>query len=329
MDVSLHQLRVFAAVAETLSFSRAAEALILTQPAVSMQVKSLERNVGIPLFDHIGKRIQLTEAGRELYVRATEILGLSKAAVEAMVDLREGRAGKLRVVATTTVGIYVVPRLLGEYHRRNPGVEIRMEVANWERTCQRLFAGEADVAVAGPHPHEGLRREPFMDDELVVIAAPDHRLARRAEIPLEEIAAEPMVVREAGSGTRGAVEVLFEQHGLPLHRAMELSRNGAVKQVVMAGLGLAVISRAAISLELANRSLCVLDVEGFPMVRAWHIITRSGIALSPAAAAFCRELREGAADRMQPLDLAGIQESEHRVEGPADNTQDLSVRLME
>src|SRR5579872_1864711 len=140
MEFSLHQLRAFVAVAETLSFSRAAEELILTQPAVSMQVKSLERMLGMPLFDHVGKRIQLTEAGRELQSRATEILGLARTTAQAMADLREGRAGRLRVVATTTVGIYIVPGLLGTYHRRHPGVEITLEVANWERTCDRLFA---------------------------------------------------------------------------------------------------------------------------------------------------------------------------------------------
>jgi DNA-binding transcriptional LysR family regulator len=291
MEFSLHQLKVFVAVAETLSFSRAAEELILTQPAVSMQVKGLERAVGMPLFDHVGKRIQLTAAGRELQARAAEILGLSRAAVQAMADLRDGRTGRLRVVATTTVGIYVVPGLLGRYHRKHPGVEIALEIANWERTCVRLFAGDADVAVAGPHPHTGLRMEPFMDDELVVIASPDHRLAGRRRIPLEDVAAEPMVVRETGSGTRGAVEMLFQRRGLPLRRAMELSRNGAVKQVVKEGLGVAIISRAALELELANGSLCVLDVEGFPMVRAWNVITRAGFALPPAAEMFCKELR--------------------------------------
>jgi DNA-binding transcriptional LysR family regulator len=291
MEFSLHQLRVFVTVSETLSFSRAAEELILTQPAVSMQIKGLERAVGMSLFDHVGKRIRLTAAGRELQARAVEILGLSRAAEQAMTDLREGRTGRLRVVATTTVGIYVVPGLLGRFHRKHPSIEISLEIANWERTCQRLFAGDADIAIAGPHPHTGLRMEPFMDDQLVVIAAPDHPLAARSRIPLEDIAAQPMVVRETGSGTRGAVEMLFQRRGLPLRRAMELSRNGAVKQVVKEGLGVAVISRAALELELANGSLCVLDVEGFPMVRAWHVITRSGFALPTVAEMFCRELR--------------------------------------
>jgi DNA-binding transcriptional LysR family regulator len=216
------------------------------------------------------------------------VLGLAEEAVEAMKDLRCARTGRLRVVATTTVGIYVVPRLLGDYHRRHPGVEIRLEVANWERTCERLFAGEADVAVAGPHPQRGLRMEPFMDDKLVVIASPDHHLAGRSALALEELCAEPMVVREAGSGTRAAVEKLFAERGLPLRRVMELSRNGAVKQVVEAGLGVAVISRGAISLELASNRLCLLDVEAFPIVRAWHIITRAEVSLSPAAEAFCK-----------------------------------------
>jgi DNA-binding transcriptional LysR family regulator len=235
--------------------------------------------------------VQLTEAGKELYARAVQILGLAAETAEAMTDLRDSRTGRLRVVATTTVGIYVVPHLLGEFHQRHPEVEIKLEVANWERTCERLFTGGADVAVAGPHPQPELRMEPFMNDELVVIAATDHPLTERGTISLEELSKEKIIVREAGSGTRAAVESLFARHDLPLRRAMELSRNGAVKQVVKAGLGLAVISRAALSLELAEGALCILDVEGFPIVRAWHIITRADISLPPAAASFCRELK--------------------------------------
>lgn len=291
MNFTLHQLEIFAAVAQTLSISRAAEQLLLTQPAVSMQIKTLERAMGVPLFDHMGRRIQLTEAGRDLQVRATRILGLATETAEAMADLRAGRHGRLRVVATTTVGIYVVPKLLGEYHRRHPEVEIRLEVANWERTCERLFAGEADVAVAGPHPDTGLQMEPFMDDQLVVIASPDHRLAGQTGVGLQELSKEPMLLREPGSGTRAAVERIFAEHDLPLHGAMELSRNGAIKQVAEAGLGVAVISRAAISLELVTGTLAMLDVAGFPIVRAWHIITRAGFSLTPPAFLFCRELR--------------------------------------
>src|SRR5947209_4448820 len=182
MNFSLHQLQIFVAVAEELSFSRAAEQLLLSQPAVSMQVKALERAVGLPLFDHVGRRVQLTEAGSDFLRRARQILGLTTEAAEAMADLRAGRHGRLRVVATTTVGIYTVPRFLGGYHRRHPEVEIRLEVANWERTCARLFAGEADIGIAGPHPQPELHMEPFMDDRLVVIAAPSQPFARRAGI---------------------------------------------------------------------------------------------------------------------------------------------------
>lgn len=291
--ISLHRLQIFTAVADTGSFSRAAERLLLSQPAISMQVKALEGELGLRLFDHVGKRVELTEAGRDLYVRASRILGLAEETSEAMADLRERRRGRLRVVATTTVGIYTVPRLLGTYHRRHPEVEIRLEVANWERTCERMFAGEAEVAIAGPHPQAGLRMEPFMEDKLVVIAAADHPLAGRLGISLEDLSREPMLVREPGSGTRAAIERLFAERDLPLRRAMELSRNGAIKQVAMAGLGVAVISRGAISLELATDRLRVLDVEGFPILRTWNIITRAGYALSPAVEAFRQELRGG------------------------------------
>jgi DNA-binding transcriptional LysR family regulator len=295
MNVTLHQLRIFVTVAESPSVSRAAELLLLSQPAVSMQIKTLERILGLRLFDHTGRRMQLTEAGRDLYGRATRVIGLMDETAQAMADLREGRQGRLRVVATTTVGIYVVPRLLGLYHERHPGVEVSLEVANWERTCERLFAGEADVAVAGPHPEPRLQMQPFMEDELVVIASPRSRLAHGGRLSLQTLAAESMVVREPGSGTRAAVEKIFAEHGLTYHRTMELSRNGAIKQVVMAGLGIAVISRGALALELESGMLCTLDVEGFPIVRPWNVITRAGFALSPAAATFCDELRRSEA----------------------------------
>jgi DNA-binding transcriptional LysR family regulator len=294
MNLSLHQLRIFVTVADRQSFTRAAEELLLTQPAVSMQIKALERSVGISLFEHVGKHLQLTEAGLELYARANRILELTAETTETMLALRGAWQRRLRVIATTTVGIYVVPTLLGQFHKRHPEVEVRLEVANWERSCERLLDREADVGIAGPHPEPFLKMEPFMDDELVVIAGPGHPLASRTGIPLEELAREPMLVREPGSGTRAAVEALFAERNIPLHRAMELSRNGAIKQVVMAGLGIGVVSRAAISLELAMGILCVLDVEGFPLVRAWHVITQAGLALPPAAATFCAELASSA-----------------------------------
>lgn len=293
MNLSLHQLQVFVTVAQRLSFSRAAEDLLLTQPAVSMQIKAVERAVGLPLFDHAGKRIQLTEAGKELYERSGQVLGLMDDMAQAMADLRKGKRGRLRVIATTTVGIYVVPNLMGRYHHRHPEVELRLEVANWERTCERLFARQADVAIAGPHPQPGLHTEPFMDDELVVIASADHPLSGSNGISLEELSRQPMLVREPGSGTRAAVEKVFADRNLPLYRAMELSRNGAIKQVVHAGLGIAVISRAAIALELDLGILRVLDVEGFPIVRSWNVITHSGFSLSPTVVTFCQELRAG------------------------------------
>jgi LysR family transcriptional regulator, low CO2-responsive transcriptional regulator len=290
MNLTLHQLQVFVTVADNQSFTRAAEELLLTQPAVSMQIKALERAVGIPLLDHVGKHPQLTEAGQELYARASRILELTADTAESMLTLRGAWRRRLRVIATTTVGIYVVPTLLGQFHNRHPDVEIQLEVANWERTCERLLDREADVGIAGPHPHGFLRMEPFLEDELVVIAGPSHALASRTKIPLEELAREPMLVREVGSGTRAAVEALFAERRIPLRRAMELSRNGAIKQVVMAGLGIGVISRMAISLELAMGILCMLDVEGFPLVRAWHFITQAGVALPPAAETFRAEV---------------------------------------
>lgn len=274
-------------MARHLNFSRAAEELALSQPAVSMHIKQLERTLGLPLFEKIGRRIFLTDAGRHLQDYAQKVFGLLNEAVQIMGELKGAQAGNLRVAADTTAGVYVVPAYLGVFHRRHPGVTISLEVANRSTLTKRLQLNEVDLAVMGQvPPEEDLVAEPFLANELVVVAAPSHRLAGRRQIPVTELGAESFLVRETGSGTRATTERFLSSAGIPLRIGMELGSNSAIKQAVAAGLGIAVLSRHAIALEAAAGRLVVLDVEGFPLARHWHVVHLREKRLSGAATAF-------------------------------------------
>jgi DNA-binding transcriptional LysR family regulator len=284
MDVSLRQLQVFRSVARHRSFSRAAEDLVISQPAVSAQIKSLEQVLGVPLFQRTGRGVELTEAGRQLLPYAERLLDLLDEALAAVHELRCAQRGQVRVAASTTAGIYVVPKALGAFHRAYPGVELSLDVLNRFAVHQRLLAGDADVAIMGLiEDPQDLEIAQFLPNELVVIASPRHHLARRHQIPLDEIAREPFLVREIGSGTRADMERIFAEAGLSPRVAMELRSNGAIKQAVAADLGVAVMPRDAIGLELETGRLIVLDVQGFPVRRWWSLVRRAGRQPSAAA----------------------------------------------
>ncbi|MCX7624038.1 MAG: LysR family transcriptional regulator [Thermomicrobium sp.] len=298
MDVSLRQLQVFRAVARHRSFSRAAEELVISQPAVSAQIKSLEQVLNVPLFQRTGRGVELTEAGRQLLPYAERMLDLLEEALTAVHELRAAQRGRVRVAASTTAGIYVVPKALGAFHRAYPGVELSLDVLNRYAVQQRLLAGDADLAIMGLiEDPQDLEIAQFLPNELVVIASPRHPLARRHRIPLEEIAREPFLVREIGSGTRSDTERIFAEAGFPLRVAMELRSNGAIKQAVAADLGVAVMPRDAIGLELETGRLVVLDVQGFPVRRWWSLVRRAGRPVSPAADALWHFLLQY---RLQP-----------------------------
>lgn len=286
MHVTLRQLGVFEAVARHLSYTRAAELLHLTQPAVSMQVRQLEEAVGLELFEKVGRRIQLTEAGRELYHYSQAISQQLQEAEEVLESLKGLNQGRLKVAVASTVN-YFAPRLMAAFHRRYPGIALHLDVTNREALVRMLEDNEADLVLMGLPP-EGLdlEFEPFMDNPLVVIAPPSHPLAGESSISLTRVAQEVFVMREPGSGTRQALERFFADQGLVLRRGMEMTRNEAIKQAVRAGLGLSVVSRHTIELELETGRLRVLPVEGFPLPRRWFLVYRKGKRLSPAAEAF-------------------------------------------
>jgi DNA-binding transcriptional LysR family regulator len=289
--VNLHQLRTFESVARHRSFTRAAEELALTQPAVSVQVKALEESLGTDLFDRAGRQVTLTEAGESLIEYARRILGLLEEARSVIDDLHELRRGRVSISTVTTPGAYVLPPLLGAFQALYPGIRISLEVTNRATVRRRLLDNDVDLTIMG-RPPQDLEHvaTPFLPNDLVVIAAPTHPLAGKRRIPLARVAEEPLVMREAGSGTRVAVEEHFKEHDLEPRLGLEVGDNSGVKEAVAAGLGVSILSRHALEMELALGRLTLLDVRGFPLHRQWTIVRTPGRRLSRAAEAFERFL---------------------------------------
>jgi DNA-binding transcriptional LysR family regulator len=271
--VTLRQLRTFKAVADLNSFSLAAQHLRLSQPSVSYQVKELEEALGLPLLDRLGKRVHLTEAGSVLYSYARRILDVLDEAALALEEMRGIKRGKLRVGASTTVGIYLLPAALGAFKKLHPGLVISLEIGTRARVQEQVLRNELDLAVVGPALKDpDLAILPFITDELVVIAPAGHMLAGRRGLVLKDLEDQPFVMREPASGSRWSLEKAARKAGAKLNVAMELGSNGAIKHAVASGLGLAVVSRYACALELSSKRLVELDVRGFPIRRDWHIV---------------------------------------------------------
>jgi DNA-binding transcriptional LysR family regulator len=297
MTMNLHQLELFVAVVHHGSVTRAAQALHISQPSVTARIHDLEAAVRQELFTQVGRRLVLTDAGRELLQHAEAILRQVEEARRAMEEIDGLQRGSLRVVATTTVGSYVVPRVLGRFHRAYPGIQLALDVTNWSRAVDLLRNHRMDLAVLGPTEElEDMAVQSFMQNELVVAAAPSHPLAGRRAIPFAELASYPFLVRERGSGTRADTERLFSEHGLHPIVSMELRHSTAVKQGAAAGLGAALLSRQAMGVELATGTLVALDVEGLPLRRDWHIVHRRDHRLPRAMAAFKEMLLAYAAE---------------------------------
>lgn len=292
--LNLHQLQIFRTVAKHSSFSRAADELIISQPAISIYVKQLEKTVGTPLFEKVGRQVFLTEAGHCLNDYCERIFALMRETIQAMEALKAGENGTLRVAADTTAGVYVVPGYLGLFRRTYPKVTISLEVDNRSTVLKRLLLRETDMAIIGqvPDNEASLQVVPFLSNELVIIAPPGHRLATQKNISVQELTEETFLMREPGSGTRATAERFFTLQGIQIQVGMELGSNSAIKQAVANGLGIAIISRQAITLENRCGSLVILDVEGFPLHRYWHIVHLHNRALPPPAVAFKKLMLE-------------------------------------
>ncbi len=288
LHLTLRQLQVFEAAARHLSFSRAAKELHLSQPGVSMQIKQLEEAIGRPLFEQLGKKLFLTEVAREVQRASQAIAQQLVDLADTLDDLRGLKQGALTVGVVSTVSNFAI-RLISQFRQEHPEVRITLNVVNRETLLEQLANNEVDLALMGQPPagHD-LESTPFMENPLLVIAPLSHPLAKQKNIPLTRIAEEDFVAREPGSGTRSATEAFFQSHGLALRAAMEMNKNEAIKQAVESGLGLGVVSRHTVTLELAALRLVALDVEGFPIRRQWHLVHRRNKHFSLAASAFAR-----------------------------------------
>ncbi|MCL1472863.1 LysR family transcriptional regulator [Argonema antarcticum] len=283
---TLHQLKVFEAAARHSSFTRAAEELFLTQPTVSMQVKQLAKAVGLPLFEQIGKRLYLTDAGRELLATCREIFDRLAQFEMTVADLKGVKAGQLRLGVITTAK-YVVPRLLGPFCQRYPGIDVSLQVTNHEIILERFSQNMDDLYIISQLPdNSDAIVHSFLENPLVVLAPSNHPLAFQKNIPLERLTGEPFIMREPGSGTRQAVQKLFEIHGISVKVKLELGSNEAIKQAIAGGLGISVLSRHTMALEGTTSHLTILDVENFPIERYWYVAHPSGKQLSVVARTF-------------------------------------------
>jgi DNA-binding transcriptional LysR family regulator len=295
MNITFRQLQIFESVARHLSYTRASEELHLTQPAVSMQIKQLEQSVGLPLFEQLGKKVFLTDAGHE-FNRYSSAIGTQLDELEQVVNEMKGlKRGRLTIAVASTAN-YFVPRLLAAFCQRHGEVTVSLEVTNREQLLKGLVENRTDLVIMGQPPEEmELVAERFMDNPLVVVAPPDHPLAKARQIPLARLLEETFLVREQGSGTRSAVERFFSANQLALSTPMEMSSNEAIKQGVEAGLGLGIVSLHTLEMELALKRLVILDVVKFPIMRYWHIVNRSGKRLSLVAQGFQKFVQEQSA----------------------------------
>jgi DNA-binding transcriptional LysR family regulator len=299
LHVTVRQLQVFAAVARHLSFARAAQELHLTAPAVSMQIKQLESAVRLPLFERNSGDVSLTLTGEYFLVYAQRMLGALREADNLVSKLRRVETGTLHLGMLTTAK-YFVPHLLGAFLEDHPGLQLRLVEGNRQELVDAMHRNELDLAIMGRPPKElDTRAEPFAQHPLAIIASVRHPLANVAEVPRAELAREPFIIREPGSGLRLTMEALFrEWHIMPPTR-MQMASNESIKQAVMANLGIAFMSLHTVADELHSGRLVMLRVDELPLLRQWNLVHLSARVLSPAADTFRHFVLENAAAFLQ------------------------------
>lgn len=289
---TLHQLRVFEAVARHKSFTRAAEELFLTQPTVSMQVKQLTKSVGMPLLEQVGKRLFLTDAGRELLKTCLEIFDQIDQFEINIAELKGLKQGRLRLSAITTTK-YFIPRLLGLFCQRYPGIDVSLQFANHEQVIERLAENRDDLYIVSQLPENvDIISHQFLENPLVVLAPKSHPLAQEKNIPISRLSGEPFIMREIGSGTRRAVQQLFDERGVTVKVRLDLGSNEAIKHAIAGGLGISVLSLHTLGSYTNNSELTVLDVQEFPIRKDWYVFYPNGKQLSAIARTFFEYLQQ-------------------------------------
>ncbi|MEO8598494.1 MAG: LysR family transcriptional regulator [bacterium] len=283
---TLRQLDTFLEVARELSISRAAEKLHVTQPAVSMQMRQVEEAVGMPLYEQTGRKIRLTDAGLDFQQYAIAAIAQLKQLEDAMAERRGIKKGRVELAIVSTAK-YFVPMLLMLFRKKFPAIEVVLQIHNRESIINLLARNEIDLVIMGNTPDSiECAATAFATNPMGIISAPEHPLSRRRNAPLSILNDQEFVVREKGSGTRQLMERLFVEHEIDPHIVMEMPSNETIKQAVMAGMGLSFLSLRTIRHELASGHLVLLDIEGMPIVRHWHVTHLNSKRLSPAASVF-------------------------------------------
>jgi DNA-binding transcriptional LysR family regulator len=286
-NVTLRQLRVFASVARHLSFVRAAEELKITAPAVSMQIKELEIEFGLPLFDRTSRQVSLTTVGEYMVEHTRRVLSAMRDAEDLVARFRGLQTGPLDVGMVSTAK-YFLPRLLAQFRQEHPGIEIRLQVANnREQIVALMQEGDIELAIMGRPPKDyPTRAEPFAMHPHVLVTSVDHPFTRAETVPARALMNEEFIVREPGSGTRAALDEFMRAHQMTPRVVMQMSSNEAIKQAVMAGMGVSLLSLHTVGLELDHHLIAAPETEGLPVMRRWHVVNNLAKTLSPAAEAF-------------------------------------------
>jgi DNA-binding transcriptional LysR family regulator len=286
-NATFRQLQIFESIFRLGSFTRAAEELFLTQPTVSMQLKKLSDAVDMPLFEHVGRHVEPTEAGKELYHATRQVFDVLANVEMKLADLQGLKSGRLRMGVITTAK-YLAPEMLGEFSKEYPGIDLALKVTNRDRIIERMYANEDDLYIMGQAPDGDLEVQAyeFAPNPLVAMAPRDHPLVGKKNISFERLSEEPFIIREPGSGIRDTMLRLFNEKGLRPNVRMELGSNEAIKHAIVGGLGISVMSLHTLTLEGADGPVAILDVEGLPIMRNWYIVHPKGKELSLAAQAF-------------------------------------------
>lgn len=300
MNFTLHQLYVFGMVAQKKSITRASKELHMTQPAVSIQIKQLQDAIDLPLIEVVGRKLYLTEAGKYLYQTFQNVDRELESFDAAVSQLKGGLKGRLTISAASTAK-YFLPYLLGEFKKRYPEVDISLKVTNRNEVLQHLVQNEYDLAILTQVPeNESIVAIPFLENQLVMCAAPQHHMVGKKNIAIRDLKNEPFLYRELGSGTRMVMEDYFKKHDIKTKPTMELGTNEAVKQAIMAGIGLSIISKLSLGNELYLNKIAILDIRNFPISTHWHIIYKTEKKISPVTQNFVSFLQEKNITRYLP-----------------------------
>ncbi|MBE9041737.1 LysR family transcriptional regulator [Oscillatoriales cyanobacterium LEGE 11467] len=303
LHATLHQLKVFETVARHSSFTRAAAELSISQPTVSSQVKQLTKAIGLPLFEQIGKQLYLTDVGRELLVTSQGVFEKLDNFEMKVADFKGAKEGKLRLAVVTTAK-YFVPQLLGAFCQQYPAIDISLQVTNHQKLKRRMLENEDDLYILSQPPEDlDLHLQAFLDNPLVVVARSDCELARKKNMPIEYLDREKFIMREPGSGTRQAIEKLFSKHKISIEVRLELGSNEAIKQAILGGLGISILSQHTLRYELERGELAILDVQKFPIQRHWYVAYLGGKQLSVVAQMFLQHLLAKSPEYVECLNL--------------------------